>query len=106
MVARIAREKLHRQWVHSHEEDTDTEMVFRPASFDFPRSRGRVSFEFSADGTLHESSISSTDRPEASEGTWELEEAGNLVLHRKDGAEGKQVLRIVSVEDDRLVVDK
>jgi hypothetical protein len=105
-MARITREKLHRRWVHSHEEDTDTEMVFRPASFNFPRSRGRVSIELAADGTLHESGISSTDRPEASEGTWELEEAGNLVLHREGEAEGKHVLHIVSVEDDRLVIDK
>jgi hypothetical protein len=106
VVARIAREKLHRRWVHSHEEDTDTEMVFRPASYDFPRSRGRVSFELAADGALHESGIAPTDRPEPSGGTWELEETGNLVLHRQGGGEGTQVLHIVSVEDDRLVLDK
>ena len=37
-------EVLQQEWVHSREEDTPTEMVFRPASYDFPPARGRKSF--------------------------------------------------------------
>jgi len=29
-------------WMHSHEEDRDDELVFRPASHQFPRARAGV----------------------------------------------------------------
>ena len=54
---------LLQHWIHSHEEDTDTEMVFRPASFNFPPARGRKGFELSPDGTLIDYRIGPTDRP-------------------------------------------
>lgn len=34
----------HGKWSHSHEEDHAGLMVFRPESFQFPRSRGRLAF--------------------------------------------------------------
>ncbi|HHJ16932.1 MAG TPA: hypothetical protein ENJ80_09565 [Gammaproteobacteria bacterium] len=37
------------RWLHSHEEDSGDEMVFRPGSYDFPPSRGRMGYEFHAD---------------------------------------------------------
>ena len=39
------------------EEDTNTEMVFRPATYNFPRSRGRRSFELKTDGILVEGAL-------------------------------------------------
>ena len=30
------------QWIHSHEEDAKGVMVYRPANYSFPPSRGRV----------------------------------------------------------------
>jgi hypothetical protein len=47
-------------WVHSHEEDSDEEMVFRPAAYEFPPSRGRRSFELKPDGILAEGGIGPT----------------------------------------------
>ena len=49
---RVPPEVLQRAWVHSHEEDTGAEMVFRPAGYSFPRSRGRRSFELTPGGKL------------------------------------------------------
>ena len=97
----LTREVLCRRWVHSHEEDTDTEMVFRPASFTFPPSRGRASFELKPDGTLVERAVGPVDVPEEAEGTWELED-DTLVLHRP-GA-GKRALRITHADPERLVL--
>ena len=74
---------LQRRWVHSHEEDTDDEMVFRPEDYAFPRSRGRTSFELRPDGTYTESSPGPVDLPEESTGSWSLD-SDRLVL----GAEG------------------
>ena len=55
-------------WVHSHEEDTDAEMVYRPASYAFPPSRGRTSFDLRADGSYVERSPGPGRRPRRVEG--------------------------------------
>jgi hypothetical protein len=102
-VTNVERTTLQKHWVHSHEEDTETEMVFRPASYAFARSRGRSALELRADGSYAESAPGPTDRPEDAEGSWELED-GVLTLRTGDGS--TRVLRIASVDDDRLVVRK
>jgi hypothetical protein len=96
---------LHQRWVHSHEEDTDTEMVFRPATFDFPRSRGRLGFELAEDGTLVERGIAPADGPQESRGTWGLEGENALVLREATGRV-KRRWEIASVSSDRLVLRK
>ena len=96
---------LRRRWVHSHEEDTDKEMVFRPATFEFPLSRGRSPFELKPDGSLVEGGIGPTDRPVETQGTWELEDDDRLVL-RPDPSETPRVMQIASVDEDRLVIEK
>ena len=89
---------LHGKWTHSHEEDTDTEMVFRPATHEFPRSRGRMSLDLRSDGTYVERSPGPVDVPEESTGSWALE-GDRLVL------EG-QAWEVTGVEPDRLTVRK
>jgi hypothetical protein len=96
---------LGRRWVHAHEEDTDEEMVFRPADTPLPPSRGRVRFEFKADGTFLEAAPGPTDAPEQRAGSWKLED-GKLVLESDQAPEGMRVLEIASVDKDRLVVKK
>lgn len=95
---------MRRRWVHSHEEDTDEEVVFRPAAFEFPPSRGRRSFELRPDGALAEGRIGPTDMPFETEGNWELH-GDRLVLHR-GLSEAPRVMRIASVDDERLIVEK
>ena len=92
------------RWVHSHEEDTEREMVFRPADREFPPSRGRMKFELKANGTFLESRPGPTDVPEEQTGRWQLESGAKLVL--EGGPEGRRELEIVSAEPDRLVVKK
>ncbi len=96
---------LRRRWVHSHEEDTPEEMVFRPAAFAFPPSRGRRSFELKPDGVLVEGGIGPTDRPLETQGTWELGNGNRLVL-RPDPSEAPRVMQIASLDENRLVIEK
>jgi hypothetical protein len=95
---------LGQTWVHSHEEDTEEEMVFRPATFQFPPSRGRRSFELQPNGNLVEAGIAPTDGPEEMQGTWEIGE-DDLVL-RTDPSKTPRVMRIASVDEDRLIIEK
>jgi hypothetical protein len=106
MDARLSPEIIQQHWVHSHEEDTDTEMVFRPATFNFPRSRGRKAFELRQDGTLLESGPGPTDRPLQTEGTWKVEDEDRLAFYMAQKAEPQRVMRILSADKDRLVVKK
>lgn len=89
-------------WVHSHEEDSDEEMVFRPATYPFPPSRGRTSFELLADGSYVERSPGPVDVPVSARGRWSLEN-GRLVLNA-GGERPSHSLEITAVDADRLAV--
>ena len=97
------REWLHQEWVHSHEEDGHDEMVFRPASFKFPPSRGRRSIDLRRDGTVKHARPGPTDRRQISEGRWEID-GDTLRLSPASGSQAAEVLRIVSAAPDRLVL--
>ena len=43
---------LHKQWVHSHEEDVGGNTVYRTSDYSFPRSRGRVAMALEPDGAV------------------------------------------------------
>lgn len=91
------------RWIHSHEEDRPGEMVFRPASYAFPPSRGRSGFELRADGSATEIGISPRDGQVERTGSWQLAEGADhtltLVLPT-----GGRMMRILSVEPQRLVL--
>jgi hypothetical protein len=94
---------LTQAWVHSHEEDTATTTVYRPATFPFPPSRGRKGFHLQPGGSMTERGPGPTDQTVTSAGTWKL--ADEHLELSPQGA-GTQVLKIESVEPDRLVVQK
>lgn len=101
-MAPYGSEALLGRWVHSHEEDTEDEMVFRPASHSFPPSRGRASFELRPDGSYLESSPGPVDAPEESGGHWSLEH-DRLILEAKGDRPG-HAWELLSAERDRLAV--
>lgn len=90
-------------WVHSHEEDTAAETVFRPANFSFPRSRGRDSFELQPDALI-EHGPGPGDAATARRGTWSVSENGELSFFRDGAKKAARVLKILSVQPDRLAV--
>jgi hypothetical protein len=105
MSEKVLSAALQQHWVHSHEEDTQTEMVFRPATYQFPRSRGRKAFSLNADGTLTQTNIAPTDRREQTTGTWKL--AGDeLAFYNESASQPSRVMKIASVDEHRLVVKK
>jgi len=106
-MSKIEKGVLEQHWVHSHEEDNDKEMVFRPASYNFPPSRGRSSFDLKPDGSLIEGGPGPTDRSEQKAGSWHLDAKDNLVLSSGSGRdESSRVLKVHSASRNRLVVKK
>ena len=101
----ISREILCQLWLHSHEEDTETEEVFRPASFSFPPARGRSGFELHDNGSFRDIRIGPTDRPEEGVGTWEFDDAAAQLSIQCDVGP-RQVLHICSADKERLVIKR
>ena len=97
-------DKLPGNWIHSHEEDSGNQMVFRPSTYAFPRSRGRQQFNLEAGGSLQSTRPGPTDKRESSGGTWSVEPGGILTIR----PEGGEPLRftIVSVDSEKLVVSR
>ena len=104
MADKIDVHSLARTWVHSHEEDTPGEMVFRPGSYPMPPSRGRRSLQLAPDGQLRSSGPGPDDRTISSPGTWSLEKSDVLTL--KPAAGGTTEMKILSVNPSKLVVKK
>jgi hypothetical protein len=101
----VTPEVLQRRWLHSHEEDSDAEMVFRPASFKFPPSRGRAGFDLKPNQSYVDIGIAPTDGPQESTGTWKLQD-DQLQLFNQSSATPARTLQIVSADKNRLVVRK
>ena len=98
-------ELLQKRWLHSHEEDSDAEMVFRPASFKFPPSRGRAGFDLKANKSYVDIGIAPADGPQESSGTWKVD-GSNLELVNPSSSTPVRTLQILSVDKNRLVVSK
>lgn len=95
-------ELLLNRWLHSHEEDYDDVVVYRPETFPFPPSRGRSGFELRADNSCEVIGLATSDGAVPRPGKWRLDEAPNLIIEEAAGR--AWVARIESVTLDRLVV--
>ena len=97
------RDGIAQRWMHSHEEDTAEEIVYRPANFAFPPSRGRAGFELKGDGTYLDLGTGPADGPQQAEGEWQLaDDVLTLACDALPG--GRRTLRVITCGDDRLVV--
>jgi hypothetical protein len=106
MLEPISSKLLAQRWLHSHEEDTASEMVFRKAYYQFPPSRGRTGFELREDHSLVEIGVAPGDGPSESAGYWELGAPQQLRFCRRAGAPPFRAMDITQVEDGLLRVKK
>ncbi len=69
----ISTDVLVGEWLHSHEEDTAKEIVFRPNDYNFPPARGsRQKMMLKEGGVLSYATNGPNDQPVRYEGTWQL----------------------------------
>ncbi|MFN2453444.1 MAG: hypothetical protein ABR577_04420 [Pyrinomonadaceae bacterium] len=106
MAKKDAREALQQSWFHAHEEDTDTEKVYRPVpeNNEIPPGRGREVLTLNPDGTMVKGGSAPNDARTETDGTWTLK-GDELVFHTK-AAEPRRTMKIASVSKDRLIVKK
>jgi hypothetical protein len=103
-VTGYSEESLHGRWVRSHEDDTEGELVFRPASYDFPPARGRTSIDLRPDGSYVESAPGPVDVPEEHTGRWSLE--GNRLILEAEGDRPNQAWEIAAAGDESLALKR
>jgi hypothetical protein len=105
-MSTIHRDTLAQSWVHSHEEDTANQAIYRLESFAFPPSRGRRGFELKPDGTMIEFGPGPADRTASRSGRWEVGDDGQLIFYPADSNTPSRVTRIISLSEDKLVLEK
>src|SRR5688572_24789581 len=94
-------------WLHSHEEDTETAAVYRPADHPFrPSRRPRRGLEFRADGTFVQLRPGPDDRPRAVTGRWEGQAPGGVRITFPPGRGEPQELTVLSCTEDKLTIAK
>ena len=91
------------RWVHVREEDTDDEMVFRPAGTDLPPARGRMASSprgrhLRGDRARRHRRTGGGQRQRALEGD---------TITLSEGATGvPREMEVVTADEDRLVIRK
>lgn len=102
-MAAIEAASLVGRWVHSREEDTAGQSVYRSADYAFPPARGRDAFELQADGTSIDAPIAPGDGNLSARGRWELQ--GDLLHLYSAGAKTpSRTVRILSAGAGRVVI--
>jgi hypothetical protein len=99
-----APKSLFQLWRHAHEEDGAGQLVFRPAGHPFPRSRGRVGYEFKPDGTCTYVGIAARDGSTRQACTWSWSDQPERELTIDLGSGERQRFRLLSLDSDRLVL--
>lgn len=98
----------HGKWTHSHEEDHQGLMVFRPESFSFPRSRGRLSFILEGDGLGTYLPIGADDTHGTMPVQWSIENASTTTpvsfLRIQRGTRTVLYARIIKANPVELVL--
>jgi hypothetical protein len=88
------KDALQGHWVHSHEEDSEEETVFRPRSHPLPPSRGRRALDLRPDGSYEESFPGPVDAPETGAGRWSLD--GDRLRLEPDGDRPSEAWQVVT----------
>ena len=97
---------LQQHWVHSHEEDTQDTLVYRPSDFQFPPSRGRLGFEFLPVGAFVYFPIAPQDGSDRFTGRWTVVSPTKVDIVLDNDVMPPFSLNIVSCSADTLSVHK
>lgn len=95
---------LARHWLHAHEEDSASTLVYRPKGYALPPARGRKALELDPSGVYTEHGYGPTDRNVRSGGGRFRLDGHDLVLADDGGKERR--LRVVELEPNKLVLAK
>jgi hypothetical protein len=94
--------ELLQHWVHSFEESTPPQTVYRPVTYSFAPARGREGFEIKENGVFISHPIGPGDLNMTIEERWALEDHELVVT----GKGKRQLYKLISVTKERLVLER
>lgn len=106
----LSQEIFEKRWIHSYEEDTNDSQMYRPSTYNFPLSRGRIGFEIEKNGIFIQYGIGPDDTRKKVEGNWTIEEGEEPNTIKIDFAPDKAIksynMKIILCNDDVLRIRK
>jgi hypothetical protein len=106
MTGQLPFEIYEKRWIHSREEDTNEIQVYRPSTFNFPLSRGRIAFEIEKSGIFIQYGIGPDDTKKKVEGNWTIEEPNTIKINFADKAIKSYSMKILSYDNNTLLIKK
>lgn len=100
---RVPKE-IFNHWTHSHEEDTQGVMIFRPSSYKFPLSRGREGFEIEPNGEFVAYKIAPTDGIDKFTGKWKAKKKDIIIVSLDNNNIKPYQIKIISVTNEVLKI--
>lgn len=98
---------LIKSWVHSYEEDTDVQMVYRPIDArEFPPSRYRQVLIFDENNRCRYLVLAPDDGHYFEQGSWYYKETEKTIIIKNAQEEIKYSLKVVRLGSDILAVLK
>jgi hypothetical protein len=106
MTGQLPFEIYEKRWIHSREEDTNEIQVYRPSTFNFPLSRGRIAFEIEKSGIFIQYGIGPDDTKKKVEGNWTIEEPNTIKINFADKAIKSYSMKILFYDNNTLLINK
>ncbi|GAB3142968.1 hypothetical protein GCM10027057_27480 [Marisediminicola antarctica] len=94
----VTKDEFVGTWINSHEEDRDGVQVFRSEEYEFPPSRGRMSFTLRADGSAITGQPGPDDRGVTGDGSWRID--GTVLTIRSPG--GSATYGVLAADSSHL----
>ena len=98
--------EIFNKWRHSHEENVGNIDVFRPATFRFPPSRGRLGFEIKPNGEIILHDIAAADGIAIKTGRWTFIPPDSIVTDFSPNTARKFHFKIVSCTREMLKIKR
>jgi hypothetical protein len=106
MTGQLPFEIYEKRWIHSREEDTNEIQVYRPSTFNFPLSRGRIAFEIEKSGIFIQYGIGPDDTKKKVEGNWTIEEPNTIKINFVDKSIKSYSMKILSYDNNTLLIER
>jgi len=95
---------LFQKWLRSQEEEkSSSEQIYRPESFPFPRSRGRIGFNIENNGHFLYIGIAPENGRFPLMGQWNMRSKNTLNVTLESGVQ--LTIKLIKVEPNRLVIE-
>ncbi|MEG3960538.1 hypothetical protein QT982_34815 [Microcoleus sp. herbarium2] len=104
VAAKTLPSQIFRRWTHSHEEDREDILVYRPKDYPFPPARGREGLEFRKNGEFIRYQIGATDRILAVPGRWSIQNTNKVKVRFPNQSVSSYTLTILECDEQILKV--